>query len=193
MSPYDNSTDPFYIVENRIRHLKHRLNSTISLILEQYRQEGRALTEQERSIAVGRMKDYIDDKQLDYLRYLDMEEEAIKDKLDRFTHLTSNHDSVNRNLEKTSEELDLVKAKLEVAQWNEKSGGGEFAMLTGACPRNRRYIIERLVFRKTQGHSYVIFKDRDGKHNNRDMFICFVNKGLYKTISAKLNAMLVIN
>jgi hypothetical protein len=48
-----------------------------------------------------------------------------------------------------------------------------------------RYIIERLIFRKTQGHSYIIFKDRDSE-SHRDMFICFVNKGVYKNVSSKL-------
>ena len=191
MSPYDNATDPFYIVESRVRNLKHRLSSTIALIREKYQQEGEELTEEKRAVAVGRMKDYIEDRQLDYLRYLDMEEEAIRDKLDRFGHLSQNHDSIAGNLERSSEELDLVRTKLEVVRGNYNSS--EFAMLTGTCARKRRYIIERLVFRKTQGHSYMVFKDREDYVHQRDMFICFVNKGLYRSISQKLNAILLLN
>lgn len=65
-------------------------------------------------------------------------------------------------------------------------------VLTGTCPRKDRYIIERLLFRKTHGHSYIIFKDRDSE-DQRDLFICFVNKGVYKNISNKLNILFTLN
>ena len=65
-------------------------------------------------------------------------------------------------------------------------------VITGTCHRKVKYIIEKLIFRKTHGHSYIIFKDRQSELE-RDMFICFVNKGVYKNISAKLNNMFSIN
>ena len=80
--------------------------------------------------------------------------------------------------------------KLEII--SKQSDSNEFIILTGTCHRKVKYIIERLIFRKTQGHSYIIFKDRNGELE-RDMFICFVNKGIYKNISSKLNNLFSIN
>ncbi len=65
-------------------------------------------------------------------------------------------------------------------------------ILTGTCPRRDRYIIERLLFRKTHGHSYIIFKDRESE-DQRDLFVCFVSKGIYKNIASKLNNLFNLN
>jgi len=62
------------------------------------------------------------------------------------------------NVNQIDEELDLIKAKLEIVSGDFNSN--EFIIITGTCPRKSRYIIERLIFRKTQGHSYIVFKDR---------------------------------
>lgn len=68
----------------------------------------------------------------------------------------------------------------------------EFVILTGTCFRKDRYIIERLLFRKTHGHSYIIFKDRISE-NHRDLFLCFVSKGVYKNVSGKLKNLFDLN
>lgn len=68
----------------------------------------------------------------------------------------------------------------------------EFVMLTGTCPKKDRYIIEKLLFRKTHGHSFITFKDRKAE-SQRDMFICFINKGIYKNINNKINNIFSIN
>lgn len=68
MSPYDNANDPFYMVESRIRQLKYKLNGTIESIGEKYGERGRELSREEKELTIGRMKDYIEEKQIDYLR-----------------------------------------------------------------------------------------------------------------------------
>jgi len=72
--------------------------------------------------------------------------------------MAANHDSLVANVNQIDEELDLIKAKLEIVSGDFNSN--EFIIITGTCPRKSRYIIERLIFRKTQGHSYIVFKDR---------------------------------
>lgn len=104
--------------------------------------------------------------------------------------MTNNYDNVITSLARLEEERDLVKAKLEIS--SDQHTTNEFTILTGTCPRKDRYIIERLLFRKTHGHSYIIFKDRD-REDQRDMFICFVSKGVYKNISNKINNLFNLN
>lgn len=65
-------------------------------------------------------------------------------------------------------------------------------MVTGTCPRKDRHIIEKMIFRKTHGHSYIAFRDRNHS-SERDMFLCFINKGVYKNISNKINNIFNIN
>lgn len=65
-------------------------------------------------------------------------------------------------------------------------------MITGTCPRRDKYIIERLLFRKTHGHSFIAFRDRDHA-SQRDMFLCFINKGVHKNISKKIDNIFNIN
>lgn len=104
--------------------------------------------------------------------------------------MTTNYDNVISDLCRLEEERDLVNAKLELT--SHQTNSNEFVILTGTCHRKDRYIIERLLFRKTHGHSYIIFKDRDSE-DQRDLFICFVNKGVYKNISNKLNVLFTLN
>ena len=79
--------------------------------------------------------------------------------MEKFGHMTDNYDKIIADLNKLEEECDLVRLKLEIVAKYGKNN--EFTILTGTCPRKSRYIIERLIFRKTQGHSFIIFKDRD--------------------------------
>lgn len=132
------------------------------------------------------MKDYIDERQIDYIRYLDMQQGVVTEKLEKFGHMTDSYDNVVNDLCRLEEERDLVRAKLEIA--GKQNVDNQFVVLTGTCFRKDRYIIEKLLFRRTHGHSYIVFKDRDSE-NNRDMFICFVNKGVYKNISTRLNTL----
>ena len=104
--------------------------------------------------------------------------------------MTANYDSIVSDICRIQEERDLIRVKLELTSREEHTS--EFVVLTGTCPRKDRYIIERLIFRKTHGHSYIIFKDRDSE-DTRDMFICFVHKGVYKNISHKLNTVFSLN
>jgi hypothetical protein len=58
------------------------------------------------------MKDYIEDREIDYLRYLDMEEGLINDKINRFNAMANNYDNIMSKVTSIVEELDLVQAKL---------------------------------------------------------------------------------
>lgn len=58
------------------------------------------------------MKDYIEEKQIDYLRYLDMEEGLINEKINKFNAMANNYDNIMSKVTSIEEELDLVQAKL---------------------------------------------------------------------------------
>lgn len=77
MNPYDDSNDPFYIIYSRIRQLKFRINGLMDSIQSKYQEVIPALSSEEKQLTVGRMKDYIEERQIDYLKYLDMEEGLI--------------------------------------------------------------------------------------------------------------------
>lgn len=190
MSPYDDSNDPFYIIYSRVRQLKFKISGLLSSIEEKYGEKVRSLNSAERQLTIGRMKDYIEEKQIDYIRYLDMEETIITEKIAKFATMSANYDNLVSSIAQLDEELDLVDVKLEVVVGSFNSS--EFVMLTGTCPRRDRYIIERLIFRKTHGHSYIVFKDREHS-SGRDMFVCFVNRGVYKNISNKINNIFTLN
>jgi len=98
--------------------------------------------------------------------------------------MASNYDNVVNSVAQIEEEVDLVRAKLEAVSGSFNSS--EFTMLTGTCPRKNKHIIERLLFRRTHGHCYIVFKDRDHS-SGRDIFICFVSRGIYKNASGKIN------
>jgi hypothetical protein len=72
MSPYDDSNDPFYIIYSRVRQLKFKISGLLSSIQEKYGENVHSLNSAERQLTIGRMKDYIEEKQIDYIRYLDM-------------------------------------------------------------------------------------------------------------------------
>jgi hypothetical protein len=190
MNPYDDSSDPFYMIYSRVKQLKFKILALITKMTEKYGEAVPLLTPSEKALTIGRMKDYIEEKQIDFLRYLDMEEEIVKEKLDKFSSMTSNYDSVVADLCRLEEERDLVRLKLEIVA--SQSNSNEFVVITGTCPRKLRYILERLLFRKTHGHSFIIFKDRDSELE-MDMFICFVSKGIHKNISTKLATMFAVN
>ena len=88
-----------------------------------------------------------------------MEEGLINDKINRFMAMSNNYDSVLTKVSDIEEELDLVQAKLEIIKG--KFDSNEFVMVTGTCPRKDRHIIEKMIFRKTHGHSYIAFRDRN--------------------------------
>ena len=58
------------------------------------------------------MKDYIEEKQIDYLRYLDMEEGLINEKINKFNAMANSYDSIMSKVTSIEEESDLVQAKL---------------------------------------------------------------------------------
>lgn len=53
--------------------------------------------------------------------------------------MAANYDNLVSNVAHLEEELDLVKAKLEIVKG--KFNSNEFVMITGTCPRKDRYII----------------------------------------------------
>ena len=48
---------------------------------EKYGEKVPILNANERELTIGRMKDYIEEKQIDHLKYLDMEETIVSEKL----------------------------------------------------------------------------------------------------------------
>jgi hypothetical protein len=49
------------------------------------------------------MKDYIEEKEIDYIRYLDLEEGIITDKLTKFEAMANNYDSILGNVQHIDE------------------------------------------------------------------------------------------
>lgn len=47
---------------------------------------------------MGRMKDYIDEKHIDFIKYLDMEESVVLEKLSKFWNMASNYDNIVNNI-----------------------------------------------------------------------------------------------
>jgi hypothetical protein len=116
MNQYDDSSDPFYIVYSRVRQIKFKISTMIQNITEKYGEHVPTLTTAERELTVGRMKDYIDEKHIDFIKYLDMEESVVVEKIDRFNNMAANYDSIITGIEHIEEELDLVKVKLEIGK-----------------------------------------------------------------------------
>lgn len=94
MNPYDDSSDPFYIIYSRVKQIKFKLSALIEKIVDKYGSEVPPLSPSERELTIGRMKDYIDEKHIDYIKYLDMEESIISEKLEKFHSMTTNYDNV---------------------------------------------------------------------------------------------------
>ena len=46
-------------------------------------------------------------------------------------------------------------------------------------------VLERLIFRKSRGHSFLIFKPRPN-HPETSVFLCFMNKNMHKHIGEKV-------
>jgi len=66
----------------------------------------------EKHLGIKAMKDFIEQKSIDYLSYLDMEESIINEKIGSFTTLANNYDTLVNTLSHIDEELDLIKVKL---------------------------------------------------------------------------------
>lgn len=62
MNPYDDSSDPFYIIYSRVRQLKFKINGLVESIEQKYKEKVPSLTTTEKQMTIGRMKDYIEDK-----------------------------------------------------------------------------------------------------------------------------------
>ena len=72
--------------------------------------------------------------------------------------MTTNFDSVMSTVDHIDEEIDTLRVKLEIIDNNYLSE--EFVIITGVCAVKDKHIIERMIFRKTHGHSYLIFRKR---------------------------------
>lgn len=117
---------------------------------------------------------------IDHLKYLDKKEHDIEEKFLRFVELTRVYDrfcvQVGRNLE----EVEVGRLKMETIR-NKDFLSREFALLTGSCFNKDRYMLERLIFRKTHGHAYLVWASSP-QFSERSIFICFINQGIYKHV-----------
>ena len=72
-------------------------------IKAKYGESFKTLSQEDKKITVNRMKDYIEEKQIDYIKYLDMEEAVVTEKLNRFNRLSENYDEILLSASKAQE------------------------------------------------------------------------------------------
>lgn len=57
----------------------------------------------------------------------------------------------------------------------------EFAMLTGSMMNKDRFMIEKIMFRKTRGHSFMVARQSE-RFDDRSVFVYFISQGIFKHI-----------
>lgn len=129
------------------------------------------------------MKTYMKEQRIDHLKYLDYEEHWLEEKIANFNHLSKNYDNFLRIRRDFEEELDCIRTKFEVCQKREILD--EFVIIAGVCPLETKPILERLLFRKSRGHSIVSFRSREADPKTC-IFLCLMNKNVYKHIGDKV-------
>ena len=58
-------------------------------------------------------------------------------------------------------------------------------MISGICHNQNIKILERLIFRKSKGHSITFFRSRE-RDLHKSVFLCFMNKKMHAHISHKI-------
>ena len=146
----------------------------------------RELNGEEKRMTVRRMKEYMVEHKIDHLKYLDYEEHWLEEKITKFNDLSRNYDNFLSIQRKFVEELDCLRVKLEICQ--NRDILDEFHIITGVCPLPNKLILERLIFRKSRGHSVISFRERpSGEASDTCVFICLMNKNVYRHIGYRLS------
>ena len=112
LNPYDDSTDPYYMIYSRIRTLKHRVTKMVEEIQIKYHEEVRELSVAEKRITISNMKEYMKEHRIDHLKYLDYEEHWLEEKIVKFNDLSRNYDNFISIRRRFEEELECLRVKL---------------------------------------------------------------------------------